>query len=108
MLIGSFALQYENDKNPYTERRDMIADIMNLAHRRVEFSEGVVNRANEIEKFGIMGMDAVHLDCAEGAKVDFFITCDDLLLKKANRIKEQLEVKVVSLFSFISEEVLEI
>lgn len=105
-LIGSFALQYENNNNPYTERRDMIADIMSLAVSRVDYSESVMNRAKEIEKTGIMGMDAVHMACAEEAQADYFITCDDVLLKKTLRIKGHLRAEVVSLMSFMSKEVL--
>lgn len=107
-LIGSFALEYENDKNPYTERRDMVADMLSLAQGCVGYSDGVINRAKKIQNAGIMAMDAIHLACAEEAKVDYFITCDNVLLKKALRIKEQLKVRVVSLLSFMSEEVLAI
>jgi len=33
-----------------------------------------------------MGMDAMHVACAENAKADFFVTCDDNLIKKLERI----------------------
>lgn len=39
-------------------------------------------RAEEIESFGIKGMDALHLACAEQLRIDVFITCDDKILKK--------------------------
>jgi predicted nucleic acid-binding protein len=53
-------------------------------------------------------LDAVHLACAEAVRADGFITCDDVLLKKSARIKDQLKVKVISLLSFINEEVFEV
>jgi len=107
-LIGSFALQYENDNNPHVDRRDMISDVMRLTKEFIEYSDGVMNRAKEIEKNGIMGLDAIHLACAEKAQADCFVTCDDILLKKSLRIKDQLKVKVFSLLSFMNEEVFEV
>lgn len=107
-LIGSFALNYENDNSPYIDRREMIADIMRLVTDHIAYSDDIMNRASEIEKNGIMGLDAVHLACAEKARVDCFITCDDVLLKKASRLKGQLTVKVLSLLSFMNEEVFKI
>lgn len=105
-LVGSFALQYENDNNPHIERRDMIAEVMNLTKDWIEFSDNIMNRAKVIEENGIMGLDAVHLACAEEARVDYFITCDDILFKKSLRIKDHLKAKVISLMSFMNEEVL--
>ena len=38
--------------------------------------------ARRIETCGLMGMNAMHIACAEKAKADFFVTCDDKLIKK--------------------------
>jgi len=37
-------------------------------------------------------MDAVHLACAEIFDCDFFVTWDDKLIKKANRLNLKLDV----------------
>jgi hypothetical protein len=107
-LIGSFALEYENDNNPHIDRRLMITEMMSLTAEYIDYSDSVMHRAREIEINGIMGLDAVHLACAEAVRADGFITCDDVLLKKSARIKDQLKVKVISLLSFINEEVFEV
>src|SRR3972149_8733722 len=63
------------------------------------------NRAKEIEKFGIMAIDALHIACAEMAKADFFVTCDDLLVRKGMANKERLKVKIIGLMEFLAKEV---
>ena len=37
-------------------------------------------------------MDAVHLACAEIFDCDFFVTCDDKLIKKANLLNVKVNV----------------
>jgi predicted nucleic acid-binding protein len=104
-IINSFVLEYENSKSPLIDRRDKIEDFLKIASEYVRYSERLENRAEEIEKMGFMAMDALHIACAEVAKSDFFITCDDLLLRKGEANKDKLKVRVVGLMEFFSEEV---
>jgi predicted nucleic acid-binding protein len=104
-IINSFVLEYENSKSPLIDRRDKIEDLLKIASDYVRYSERLENRAEEIEKRGFMAMDALHIACAEAAKSDFFITCDDLLLRKGKANKDKLKVRIVGLMEFFSEEV---
>ena len=104
-IINSFVLEYENSKSPLIDRRDKIEDLLKIASEYVRYSERLENRAEEIEKRGFMAMDALHIACAEAAKSDFFITCDDLLLRKGKANKDKLKVRIVGLMKFFSEEV---
>jgi predicted nucleic acid-binding protein len=104
-IINSFVLEYENSKSPLIDRRDKIEDLLKIASEYVRYSERLENRAEEIEKRGFMAMDALHIACAEAAKSDFFITCDDLLLRKGEANKDKLKVRIVGLMEFFSEEV---
>ncbi|MEM3112748.1 MAG: PIN domain-containing protein [Candidatus Anstonellales archaeon] len=45
-------------------------------------NDAVLAQAKEIEKAQIKGLDALHLACAEELKVDYFLTCDDKILKR--------------------------
>jgi len=47
-------------------------------------------------------MDAVHLALASTAKADFFTTCDDKFLRKAQTFAG-LDCKVTSIFDLIQE-----
>jgi len=49
-----------------------------------EWQRPLLHRSLEFEKYGLMGMDAMHVACAENAKADFFVTCDDNLIKSWN------------------------
>jgi len=104
-VINSFALEYENSKSPLIDRRDKIEDLLKISSEYVKYSEKLENRAKEIEKKGFMAMDALHIACAEAAKSDFFITCDDLLLRKGEANKDKVKVRIIGLMEFISEEV---
>ena len=103
-IFNSFVLEYENGNNPKIENSLIITDIMNESASYINYNSVIEYRAFELEQIGIKHFDALHLACAEHANADFFITCDDDLIKKANKIKE-LSVKVVSLLTFIVTEV---
>lgn len=55
-----------------------------------------------------MAIDALHIACAEVAKADFFVTCDDLLVRKGTANNERLKVKIISLLEFVAKEVFKI
>jgi len=67
----------------------------------------ILERSIELEKYGLTGMDAVHIACAEKAKADFFVTCDDNLVKKLERI-DKIEIAYYNIIDFISKEVFRI
>jgi predicted nucleic acid-binding protein len=107
-IINSFVLEDENSKNPFIDRKDKICDLLKVASGYVNYSEKIENRAKEIEKFGIMAVDALHIACAEMARADFFVTCDDLLIRKGNTNKTKLKVRVINLMEFMAKEVFKI
>jgi predicted nucleic acid-binding protein len=107
-LINSFALEEENRKNPFITRKDKIHDILRVASEYVSYFKGLENRAKEIEKLGIMAMDALHIACAEVAKADYFITCDGVLVDKGKKNKRKLKVRLINLMDFVAKEVFKI
>lgn len=105
ITVNSFALEDENNNNPYRDRRDIVGDLLETASVYVDYDEGLERRAKEIEKLGIMGIDALHIACAEKAKSDFFVSCDDILIKKCDADKKAFKVKIEALMRFVTEEV---
>ena len=103
-LVNSFALEYENSKNPDIENMLKISDLLGYSTDYISYAEGILDRALEIEKYGLMGMDAVHIACAEKAKADFFVTCDDNLIKKLKRI-DNIRIAFYNIIDFVSREV---
>ncbi|MFH1673553.1 MAG: hypothetical protein ABIF87_09060 [Pseudomonadota bacterium] len=106
-LVNSFALEYENSKNPNIENMLKISDFLGYSSDYISYDEGLLDRSLELEKYGLMGMDAVHIACAEKAKADFFITCDDNLIKKLERI-DKIRIAYYNAIDFAYREVFKI
>lgn len=106
-LVNSFALEYENSKNPDIENMLKISDCLEYSSDYVSYDEGILNRSLELEKRGLMGMDAVHIACAEKANVDFFITCDDKLIKNLKQI-DKIRIAYYNAIDFAYKEVFKI
>lgn len=87
-LAWSFILDFENAANPYSERREAIAEWKPLASIYISTLETVRTRAHTIELSGIKPKDALHLACAIEARCEYFITTDRPLLRKAQSLKE--------------------
>ena len=105
-LVSSFMLEEENQRNPFSHRKVRIEDLLELSSDYVSYSKEVEKRAKEIEQLGIMGMDAFHIACAETAKSDFFVTCDDLLVRRDKKHAKKLAVRIIGLMEFVAKEVL--
>jgi predicted nucleic acid-binding protein len=101
-LLNSEALEYEMNRIPDKIRCNEIMAILGLAKERLELTDTILLFAESLEAKGIDPMDAVHLAFASIAKADFFATCDDKLLKKAQTISG-LNCKVTSILNLISE-----
>ncbi|MEX0704444.1 MAG: PIN domain-containing protein [Planctomycetales bacterium] len=93
--VSSEVLVLENDRTPHPQRRAFIAAVLERASNVITVTDAVRGRAKILEQGGFKAFDALHIACAEAANVDYLCTCDDRLLKKANR-RTDLAVKVVS------------
>jgi predicted nucleic acid-binding protein len=82
-LCWSFMLDYENDKNPYEEKKNVIAPWKEVAQVFCPPSETILSRGKEIMKNGIKDEDALHIACAIEKHCDFFITTDSRLTNKS-------------------------
>jgi len=85
-LVNSSALQFENSRNPFPLRREWMERCLGMAtvHQRVD--ETIHQRAETLERRGLTAIDALHAACAEASGADFFLTCDDRLLRKQKLI----------------------
>ena len=101
--INSFTLEFENSRNPLRERRGKVADLLSLASEYVHYDKHIEERAYQLEQSGLPGIDALHIACAEAAKASYFVTCDDVLIKKCKRNQSRLRVKVSRLIELMSE-----
>jgi predicted nucleic acid-binding protein len=58
-----------------------------------------------LESLGFKPIDALHVAAAEQGQAEVLVTCDDGLLKTAQRHAGILQVKVMSVLRFIAEEI---
>jgi len=98
-LAWSYILDYENECNPFEERRDSIKKWKKYAVIDIEETAGIIDKANAIMNFGVKSKDSLHVSCAVSSKCDYFLTTDDRLI---NSLKRFQEIAVVNPLSFIS------
>ena len=80
-LVSSDVLSFEKAKNPYRERKIFIDMVLRNARFFQSINEKILERAQLLKTPEIEGIDALHLSYGGKAEVDYFITCDDKILK---------------------------
>jgi predicted nucleic acid-binding protein len=83
VLIGSEVLKYEIDKTLDINKKEKMLNIYSMAKNQIMLNDDIERRADNLIKYGIKIMDALHLACAEYAKVDVLLTTDVSFGKKA-------------------------
>jgi hypothetical protein len=81
-LTWSYILDFENEANPFPERKYTIEKWRYLSAIDVVENEKILSKATDFVKLGIKAKDALHLACAIAAKSEYFLTIDDFLHKK--------------------------
>jgi predicted nucleic acid-binding protein len=87
-------INFEIKQTPDSERRRRVQRLASHAHRSIAIGKVEVERAQQLERWGILGFDALHLACAEHGGADVFLTTDDKLLGRAGAHAHQLRVRV--------------
>ena len=97
-LVWSYILEFENNQNPYRERRNAINDWKKRASVFCMENNGILNYAETLSKKGIKVKDALHIACAVDANADFFITTDKKLINTPIS-----EIKIINPLIVINE-----
>jgi hypothetical protein len=100
-LIWSWVLTFENARHPKPDRRDEIALWAGRADAIVAVSAALQERASQIAHQGIPALDAAHLASAEAGRADVFLTCDDVVLRRAQRLG--LALRVMNPVAYLNE-----
>lgn len=99
-LIWSYMLDYENDKNPFQERKEQIGKWKKYAIEDIVEDDSIIEAAVAISQKGMKKIDSLHIACAIKAGADYFLTTDDGILKKATLIEG---IKITDPIGFIKE-----
>lgn len=81
-LAWSYVLDFENHANPFEEQLEAIARWKIAAVADMSESEAILQQARGIANRGVRAGDALHVACAMAAGCDYFLTTDDLVLKR--------------------------
>jgi predicted nucleic acid-binding protein len=81
-LAWSYILDYEGQANPFEERRDVVARWKTAAVVDIEETDATIRKAHQIASRGLRAKDALHIACAMAAGCDFFLTTDDLVVRR--------------------------
>lgn len=80
-LVWSYILDYENGRNPYEEKRRVIAPWKRIAYECIaEESEEILTFAELQSEKGIKTYDVFHIACVVSANCDFYLTTDKKVL----------------------------
>ena len=81
-LVWSFVLDYENNANPYEERRLGILIWKDISVADCDLNDEIANKARDLMLIGLRQKDASHIACAIYENADYFITTDKKILNK--------------------------
>ncbi len=99
-LIWSYILDYENNKNPFIERKQRIKKWKSYAIEYIEENPELIETAKELNKKGFHKIDSLHIACAIISKSEYFLTTDDQILKRARLLND---IKINDPIGFIKE-----
>ncbi|MFZ6016991.1 MAG: PIN domain-containing protein [Nitrospirota bacterium] len=105
IIINSSVLIYENSQNPFAERKERISNYLAIASKVIRLDESIKKKAISLESLGIEPIDALHLAYADAGGAEYFLTCDDSIIKKAKKLKNMIKIDVCSPLEFILKEV---
>ena len=103
LWITSDVLILEINNTPNQIQRDYMRTQLDLAYQNVSIGAIENTRGQELEALGFKWFDALHLACAESSEVDVFLTTDNRLLRRANRIKALLQVRAENPYVWLQE-----
>ncbi|HVW99552.1 MAG TPA: PIN domain-containing protein, partial [Candidatus Babeliaceae bacterium] len=97
-LAWSYILDYENDANPFFERKYTIEKWKYLSAANIEENDVILYKAKSLAEKGLKPKDALHVACAIDAGCKYFLTTDDQIQRKMQGIDE---IKVFNPVEFI-------
>ncbi|MCL2040396.1 MAG: type II toxin-antitoxin system VapC family toxin [Bacteroidetes bacterium] len=91
-LVVSDVLLYEimKNQNPYTRNKTLM--LFAIAQENISLDNKIVERAKEMQKYGIKEFDSLHFALAEYKKVDVLLSVDKDFIKHSKQIKTNLIV----------------
>jgi predicted nucleic acid-binding protein len=100
-LVWSYMNEYENNDNPYDDKREAIGALGHSSAQICPPNERILERGIKIQDIAIKPKDSLNLACAIESGCGYFITTDKALLKKAGLFSE---IEIINPIDFIRNE----
>jgi predicted nucleic acid-binding protein len=101
-LISSTTVIYEIGSISDPVKKSHVIQLNGRAREIIRVDADLLLRADMIEKTGIMGMDAIHLACAEKAGA-VFLTTDDEVIRIMKAHSQDISVRVDNPLHWLTE-----
>jgi hypothetical protein len=102
-LAWSYMIDFENSVNPFEDRKQFIASWKKYSKDYTEENDHILKNADLLLILGLRSKDALHVACALELKCQYFITTDELLIKKMSTLKDIIVINPIT-FVFRLEE----
>ena len=98
-LVWSYALDYENEQNPFREKRSRIGMWKQYAVENIKETESVLALGEYfVNEVGLKMWDALHLACAIEGKCEVFLTTDRRVV---NKCKNETKIRIINPIQFL-------
>ena len=87
-LVWSYMLDFENEANPFPERKSTIEKWRKLSGDDIVENSNILSKATDLTTNGLKPKDAIHIACAKDAGCEYFLTTDDQVIKKMANNKD--------------------
>ena len=92
-LIWSFMHEDETLLCPFPERQEFALELSTLCQIRIGPEDAIYSLAQQLIQQGkFSAKDILHVACASYANANFFLTCDDVLMRQAKKLILACEV----------------
>lgn len=92
-LIWSFMHEDETLLCPFPERQEFVMELSSICQVRVGPEDSIYILAQELTQKGkFSAKDILHVACAIYSQADYFITCDDNLLRQSRKLNLSIQL----------------
>ena len=102
-LVWSYILQFENDVNPFVDRKFAIDKWKSMAAIEIIESTTLLDQAKALVEKGLKSKDALHVAAAIEGKSDLFITTDDRIIRKSQDLDAIRVANPIDIIGLIDE-----
>ena len=102
-LAWSYILEYENNANPFPERKETVDNWKKYAVVDADANKLIIETAKEIQTFGVKSKDALHVACAIALQCNYFITTDLYLIKKLSNFENIIVLNPVDFINHLDK-----